>query len=94
MYGSPFIDINMMSVDGINKMRRYKDMKTKKKVGRRILCFVLAVVLMLSSEGMLPQISGSGFEKVQAQAATVRLNRTSCVLDIGNDVFENAWNKE
>lgn len=87
MYGSPFIDINMMSVDGINKMRRYKDMKTKKKVGRRILCFVLVVVLMLSSEGMLPQISGSGFEKVQAQAATVRLNRTSCVLDIGKTMY-------
>lgn len=57
--------------------------KKKKKVGRRILCFVLAVVLMFSSEGLLSQVNGSGGESIQAQAATVRLNRTSCVLDIG-----------
>ena len=68
-------------------MRRYKDMKTKKKVGRRILCFVLAVVLMLSGESLLPQISGSASGIVQVQAATVRLNRTSCVLDIGKTMY-------
>ena len=69
------------------EMRGADYMKTKSRAAKRILCVILAIVLLVSSEGLLPQIYGSGFETVQVQAATVRLNRTSCVLDIGKTMY-------
>lgn len=69
------------------EMRGADYMKTKSRTAKRILCVILAIVLLVSSEGLLPQIYSSGLEMVHAQAATVKLNRTSCVLDIGKTMY-------
>lgn len=61
-------------------------MKTRIVLRRQILCFVLAFALILSGEGGLLQTNSLGIESIQAQAATIRLNRTSCVLDMGKTI--------
>lgn len=69
------------------EMRGADSMKTRNRTAKLILCVILAIVLTFSGELMSSQITGSGFGVMQAQAATVRLNRTRCVLDIGKTMY-------
>ena len=46
------------------EMRGADSMKTKSRTAKRILCVILAIVLLVSSEGLLPQIYSSGLEMV------------------------------